>query len=95
MVDGVLLLVDAQEGPLAQTKFVTQKALQQGLSPILVLNKVDRESVTDQRCSEVMTQVFDLFSALGATDEQLDFPTLYASARMGWASTTWCVSVVV
>lgn len=89
MVDGVVLVVDAGEGPLAQTKFVCQKALQSGLAPILVLNKVDRDAVTEQRCTEVMSQVFDLFASLGANDHQLDFPTIYASARMGWAAGTW------
>jgi GTP-binding protein len=89
MVDGALLLVDAVEGPLAQTKYVVSKALRQGLRPILVLNKVDRDSVTEQRCGEVQGAIFDLFAAMDATDEQLDFPTLYASARAGWVATNW------
>jgi GTP-binding protein len=82
MVDGVLVLVDAAEGPMPQTKFVTAKALRQGLKPIVVINKVDR---SDARAHEVHDAVFDLFAALDATDEQLDFPTLYASGRNGWA----------
>ena len=83
MVDGVLLLVDAAEGPMPQTKFVLGKALRLGLRPIVVINKVDRP---DQRAHAVHDEVFDLFAALGATDEQLDFPTLFASAREGWAT---------
>jgi GTP-binding protein len=83
MVDGVLLLVDAAEGPMPQTKFVLGKALRLGLRPIVVINKVDRP---DQRAHAVHDQVFDLFAALGATDAQLDFPTLFASAKEGWAS---------
>jgi GTP-binding protein len=82
MVDGVVLLVDAAEGPMPQTKFVTSKALKLGLKPIVVVNKIDR---SDARADEVHTEVFDLFAALDATDEQLDFPTLYASGRAGWA----------
>ncbi|HLT03156.1 MAG TPA: GTP-binding protein, partial [Geminicoccaceae bacterium] len=82
MVDGVLLLVDAAEGPMPQTKFVLGKALRLGLRPIVVINKVDR---ADQRAHAVHDAVFDLFAALGASDEQLDFPTLFASAREGWA----------
>ncbi|HET7409423.1 MAG TPA: GTP-binding protein, partial [Paracoccaceae bacterium] len=84
MVDGVVLLVDAAEGPMPQTKFVLAKALRRGLRPIVVINKVDKP---DQRALEVQTEVFDLFAALGATDEQLDFPTLFASGRNGWATT--------
>ncbi|KAK9808999.1 hypothetical protein WJX72_007651 [[Myrmecia] bisecta] len=87
MVDGAVLLVDANEGPLSQTKFVLEKALKRGLAPVVVLNKVDRPSVTEQRCTEVETQLFDLFAQLGASEEQLDFPVLYASAREGWAAT--------
>jgi len=83
MVDGVLLLVDAAEGPMPQTKFVLGKALRLGLRPIVVINKVDR---ADQRAHAVHDEIFDLFAALGASDEQLDFPTLFASARDGWAS---------
>jgi GTP-binding protein len=82
MVDGVLVLVDAAEGPMPQTKFVVGKALRQGLSPIVVINKIDR---SDARPTEVHNEIFDLFAALDATDEQLDFPTLYASGRAGWA----------
>ena len=84
MVDGVLLLVDASEGPLPQTRFVLRKALEQGLGVILVVNKVDRD---DARISEVVDAVLELFLDLDATDEQIDFPILYASARNGWAST--------
>jgi GTP-binding protein len=83
MVDGVLLLVDAAEGPMPQTKFVTMKALQRGLRPIVVVNKTDRP---DARPHEVQNEVFDLFAALGASDDQLDFPTLFASAKQGWAT---------
>lgn len=82
MVDGVLILVDASEGPMPQTKFVTAKALRQGLRPIVVINKADKP---DARPYEVHEEVFDLFAALDATDEQLDFPTLFASAKEGWA----------
>src|SRR6202161_2403375 len=82
MVDGVLVLVDAAEGPMPQTKFVTAKALRQGLRPIVVVNKVDR---SDARPQEVHNEIFDLFAALDADDHQLDFPTLYASGRAGWA----------
>ena len=82
MVDGVVLLVDAAEGPLPQTKFVVGKALQLGLKPIVVVNKIDRP---DARIEEVHEEVFDLFIAMEASDEQLDFPTLYASGREGWA----------
>ncbi len=83
MVDGVVLLVDAAEGPLPQTKFVTSKALALGLKPIVLINKVDRP---DGRPEEVHIEAFDLFAALGATDEQLDFPCIFASARQGWAT---------
>ncbi|HEY4170788.1 MAG TPA: translational GTPase TypA [Reyranella sp.] len=85
MVDGVVLLVDAAEGPLPQTKFVLGKALRLGLKPIVLINKVDR---SDARPHQVHDEVFDLFSALDASDEQLDFPTLFASARQGWAATS-------
>jgi GTP-binding protein len=81
MVDGALVLVDAAEGPLPQTKFVVSKALKMGLKPIVVINKVDR---SDARPSEVANAVFDLFAALDATEEQLDFPILYGSAKQGW-----------
>jgi len=84
MVDSVLLLVDAVEGPMPQTRFVTQKALQQGLHPIVVINKVDRPGA---RPDWVLDQTFDLFDRLGATDEQLDFPVIYASGLQGFAST--------
>jgi GTP-binding protein len=82
MVDGVLLLVDAAEGPMPQTKFVTMKALARGLKPILVINKADKP---EARCYEVQGEVFDLFAALEADEEQLDFPTVFASAKQGWA----------
>ena len=82
MVDGALVLVDAAEGVLPQTKFVVAKALARGLHPIVVMNKVDR---SDARPDEVHTEIFDLFAALGASDDQLDFPMLYASGRQGWA----------
>jgi GTP-binding protein len=81
MVDGALVLVDAAEGPLPQTKFVVSKALKMGLKPIVVINKVDRG---DARATQVVNEVFDLFAALDATDEQLDFPILYGSAKQGW-----------
>ena len=83
MVDGVILLVDSSEGAMPQTKFVTGKALALGLKPIVVVNKVDRP---DERIQEVLDEVFDLFVSLDATDEQLDFPVLYASGRNGYAS---------
>lgn len=89
MVEGAILVVDAGEGPLAQTKFVLAKALKYGLRPILLLNKVDRPAVSEERCDEVESLVFDLFANLGATDEQLDFPVLYASAKEGWAYSTF------
>ena len=82
MVDGAIVLVDAAEGVLPQTKFVVGKALARGLKPIVVVNKIDRQ---DGRPHEVHEEIFDLFAALGATDEQLDFPMLYASGRQGWA----------
>jgi GTP-binding protein len=82
MVDGVILLVDAAEGPMPQTKFVTGKALALGLKPIVVVNKIDRP---DARPAEVLDECFELFLALDANDEQLDFPTLYASGRSGYA----------
>ncbi|MDB4001509.1 translational GTPase TypA [Oceanospirillaceae bacterium] len=85
MVDCVLLLVDAVDGPMPQTRFVTQKAFQQGLSPIVVINKIDRPG---SRPDWVMDQVFDLFDSLGATDEQLDFPVMYTSAINGIAGTS-------
>ena len=82
MVDGVLLLVDAVDGPMPQTRFVTRKALALGLKPIVVVNKVDRPGA---RAQWVVNQTFDLFDKLGATEEQLDFPVVYASALLGWA----------
>ncbi len=85
MVDGVVLLVDAAEGPMPQTKFVTAKALALGLRPIVVLNKVDKP---DAEPSRALNEVFDLFANLGADDDQLDFPVLYASGRSGWADET-------
>ncbi|HYE28589.1 MAG TPA: translational GTPase TypA [Allosphingosinicella sp.] len=85
MVDGVILLVDAAEGPMPQTKFVTGKALALGLRPIVVVNKIDRP---DARPAEVLDEVFELFLGLDASDEQLDFPTLYASGRAGYAGSS-------
>jgi len=81
MVDGAIVLVDASEGPMPQTKFVVGKALKIGLKPIVAINKVDRP---DARIQEVVNEVFDLFAALDATDEQLDFPILYGSSKQGW-----------
>ena len=86
MVDGALLLVDAAEGPMPQTKFVTIKALARGLRPIVVINKADRP---DARPFEAQSEVFDMFAALGASEAQLDFPTLFASAKQGWAVADW------
>src|SRR5450830_48261 len=83
MVDSVLLLVDAVEGPMPQTRFVTKKALALGLKPIVVINKVDRPGA---RIDWVINQTLDLFDKLGATEEQLDFPIVYASGLNGWAS---------
>ncbi len=82
MVDGVVLLVDAAEGPMPQTKFVTSKALALGLRPIVVLNKVDKPDAEPDRA---LDECFDLFAALDANEDQLDFPHLYASGRSGWA----------
>ncbi len=84
MVDGVIVLVDASEGPLPQTKFVVSKALKRGLRPIVAINKIDRP---DERHVEVLNEIFDLFANLDATDEQLDFPVLYGSGRSGWMAT--------
>ena len=81
MVDGAIVLVDAAEGPMPQTKFVLQKALKRGLRPIVAINKIDRP---DERHLEVVNEVFDLFAALDASEEQLDFPILYGSAKQGW-----------
>ncbi|MDH4298202.1 MAG: translational GTPase TypA [Cyclobacteriaceae bacterium] len=86
MADGCLLLVDAFEGPMPQTRFVLQKALQLGLKPILVINKVDKKNCTPD---EVHEQVFELMFSLDATEEQLNFPTFYGSAKQGWMSTDW------
>src|SRR5215472_9073171 len=86
MVDAVLLLVDAVEGPMPQTRFVTKKALALGLRPIVVINKVDRPGA---RPGWVVDLTFDLFDKLGASDAQLDFPVIYASALQGWASTDY------
>ena len=83
MVDGVVVLVDAAEGPMPQTKFVLGKALKLGLRPIVMINKVDKP---EQRAHDVHNEVFDLFAALGATDQQLDFPTVFGSGRSGWAA---------
>lgn len=85
MVDGAIVLVDAAEGPMPQTKFVLGKALKIGLKPIVCINKIDRP---DARPTEVINEVFDLFAALDATDEQLDFPIIYGSAKQGWMSAT-------
>src|SRR5499425_1856447 len=85
MVDGALVLVDAAEGPLPQTKFVVSKALKMGLKPIVVINKVDR---SDARPTQVVNEVFDLFAALDASEEQLDFPILYGSAKEGWMASS-------
>jgi len=84
MADGVMLLVDAFEGPMPQTRFVLSKALEHKLRPIIVINKVDR---TNSRPDDVVNEVFDLLVQLGANDKALDFPLLYASARDGWATT--------
>ena len=83
MADGALLLVDSAEGVMPQTKFVLAKALKQGLKPIVVINKLDKQ---DQRASEILDETFDLFVNLDANEEQLDFPVLYASGRSGWAT---------
>ncbi len=85
MVDGAVVLVDAAEGPMPQTKFVLGKALRRGLAPIVVVNKVDKP---DQRAYAVQDEMFDLFASLDANDRQLDFPTLFASAKQGWAAAT-------
>ena len=84
MVDGVMLLVDATEGPLPQTRFVLGKALARGLPPIVVINKIDR---ADRRISEVLDEIYDLFIDLEATEDQLDFPVLYTNAKAGIALT--------
>ena len=86
MADGVLLLVNAFEGPMPQTRFVTQKAIELGLKPIVVVNKVDKENCTPE---EVQEAVFDLMYNLDATEDQLDFPTIFGSAKQGWMSTDW------
>jgi GTP-binding protein len=86
MADGCLLLVDAFEGPMPQTRFVLGKALHLGLKPIVVINKVDKKNCTPE---EVHEQVFDLMFQLDATEEQLNFPTFYGSAKQGWMSTDW------
>ena len=83
MVDGVVLLVDAVEGPMPQTRFVTKKALALGLKPIVLINKVDRDGANPNGAIDL---TFDLFDKLGATDEQLDFPIVYASGLNGWAA---------
>ena len=81
MVDGAIVLVDASEGPLPQTKFVVSKALARGMKPIVAINKIDR---SDERHLDVLNEVFDLFANLDANDEQLDFPVVYGSGRDGW-----------
>src|SRR3546814_13649553 len=86
MADGVLLLVDAFEGPMPQTRFVTQKVLSLGLKPILVINKVDKENC---RPEEVHEAVFELFVNLEATEDKLDFKTIYGSSKKGWLSLDW------
>src|SRR6266480_1942077 len=86
MADGVLLLVDAFEGPMPQTRFVLQKALHLNLRPIVVVNKVDKENC---RPEEVYEQIFELFFNLDATEDQLDFPVIYGSSKQGWMSTDW------
>jgi GTP-binding protein len=86
MADGVCILVDAFEGPMPQTRFVLQKALSLGLKPLLVINKVDKENCTPE---EVHEKVFDLMFELDASEEQLDFPTIYGSAKNGWMSEDW------
>ena len=86
MADGVILLVDAFEGPMPQTRFVTTKALALGLKPIVVINKVDKENC---RPDEIHELIFDLFYALDATDDQLDFPVIFGSSKQGWMSTDW------
>ena len=86
MADGVLLLVDAFEGPMPQTRFVLQKAIDLGLKPCVVINKVDKENCTPE---DVHEKVFDLMFELGAEEWQLDFPTVYGSAKQGWMSEDW------
>ena len=86
MADGCLLLVDAFEGPMPQTRFVLQKAIEMGLKPVVVINKVDKPNC---RPDEVQEMVFDLMFNLNATEEQLDFPTVYGSAKQGWMSNDW------
>lgn len=86
MADGCLLLVDAFEGPMPQTRFVLQKAIQMGLKPIVVVNKVDKQNC---RPDEVQEMVFELMFNLNATEEQLDFPTIFGSAKQNWMSTDW------
>src|SRR5450755_2576920 len=84
MIDGVLLVVDAADGPQAQTRFVLRKALEAGAKPIVVINKIDRENANPKK---VLDEVFELFMSLNATDEQLDFPFIYCSAKLGYAKT--------
>ena len=86
MADGVILLVDAFEGPMPQTRFVLSKAIELGLKPLVVINKVDKENCTPE---EVHEAVFDLMFNLDASEEQLDFPALYGSAKYGWMNTDW------
>src|SRR5512147_1805215 len=86
MADGVLLLVDAFEGPMPQTRFVLQKALQLNLKPVVVINKVDKPNCDPEGTQEA---VFDLMFSLGATEDQLNFPTVYGSSKLGWMSPDW------
>ena len=95
MVDGAVLVVDALEGPMAQTKFVVQKAVAKGLPLLLCLNKVDREGATETQCATAESDVFDLLDAMGATEEQLDFRTVYASARDKWAAASYSEAMEV
>ena len=88
MIDGVLLVVDSAEGPQAQTRFVLRKALEAGAKPIVVINKIDRET----RIKKVLDQVFEFFMSLNATDEQLDFPFIYASANGATRRPSWITS---
>lgn len=89
MVDSVVLLIDALEGPMPQTRFVTQKAFEHGLKPIVVINKIDRPGVDEDKINESLSAVFDLFISLDATDEQADFPIVYASGLNGYATLDW------
>ncbi len=92
MVDSVLLVVDSYEGAMPQTKFVTKKALELNLKPIVVINKIDKP---DGRPEEVLDEIFDLFVELGANDDQLDFPVIYCSARDGIAKMKWKTNQII